>query len=187
MTVIDQRCLYTITPFEIYLGWIRSYYHIQSNKYTCSKTESSICTLSLKKKIGWVVSPVGCLARGLFWLNTKRLTAETTRYHIRNDHMGFWLSLALWDRDPIIKPDSFSSRGDNGRGLIQRVTHQTEEQEHHMNHSTLDILPIVMLWKILFSPGLSLCGIVFPLQWSHLRPLRSLRLRFRLLVQRYVF
>ena len=29
--------------------------------------------------------------------------------------------------------------------------------------------------KILFSPGLSLCGIVFPLQWSHLRPLRSLR------------
>ena len=38
-----------------------------------------------------------------------------------------------------------------------------------------------------FSPGLSLCGIVFPLQWSHLRPLRSLRLRFRLLVQRYVF
>ena len=38
-----------------------------------------------------------------------------------------------------------------------------------------------------FSPGLSLFGIVFPLQWSHLRPLRSLRLRFRLLVQRYVF
>ena len=37
-----------------------------------------------------------------------------------------------------------------------------------------------------FSPGLSLCGIVFPLQWSHLRPLRSLRLKFRLLVQRYV-
>ena len=37
-----------------------------------------------------------------------------------------------------------------------------------------------------FSPGLSLCGIVFPLQWSHLRPLRSLRLRFRLLVQRHV-
>ena len=38
-----------------------------------------------------------------------------------------------------------------------------------------------------FSPGLSLCGIVFPFRWSHLRPLRSLRLRFRLLVQRYVF
>ena len=38
-----------------------------------------------------------------------------------------------------------------------------------------------------FSPGISLCGIVFPLQWSHLRPLRSLRLIFRLLVQRYVF
>ena len=41
--------------------------------------------------------------------------------------------------------------------------------------------------KNYFSPGLSLCGILFPLQWSHLRPLRSLRLRFRLLVQRYVF
>ena len=38
-----------------------------------------------------------------------------------------------------------------------------------------------------FSPGLSLCGIVFPLRWSHLRPLRSLRLRFRFLVQGYVF
>ena len=38
-----------------------------------------------------------------------------------------------------------------------------------------------------FSQGLSLCGIVFPLQWSHLRPLKSFRLRFRLLVQRYVF
>ena len=35
--------------------------------------------------------------------------------------------------------------------------------------------------------GLFLCGIVFPLQWSHPRPLRSLRLRFRFLVQRYVF
>ena len=38
-----------------------------------------------------------------------------------------------------------------------------------------------------FSPGLSLCGIVFHLQWSHPRPLRSFRLRSRLLVQRYVF
>ena len=40
-----------------------------------------------------------------------------------------------------------------------------------------------------FSPGLFPCGIVFPLQWSHLRPLRSLRPMFRLLVlvQRYVF
>ena len=37
--------------------------------------------------------------------------------------------------------------------------------------------------KISFPPGLSLCGIVFPLQWSHLRLLRSLRLRFRLLIQ----
>ena len=34
-----------------------------------------------------------------------------------------------------------------------------------------------------------LCGIVSPLQWSHPRPLRNLRLKFkfRLLVQRYVF
>ena len=41
-----------------------------------------------------------------------------------------------------------------------------------------------------FSPGLSLCGTVFPLRWSHPRTLRSLRLRFILLVsgfQRYVF
>ena len=29
-------------------------------------------------------------------------------------------------------------------------------------------------------------SLLFPLQWSHQRPLRSLRLRFRLLVQRYV-
>ena len=36
--------------------------------------------------------------------------------------------------------------------------------------------------KILSSPRLSLCGIVSPLQWSHRRPFRSLRLKFRLLV-----
>ena len=33
--------------------------------------------------------------------------------------------------------------------------------------------------KNYFSPGLSLRGIVSPLQWSHPRPLRSLRLKFR--------
>ena len=37
------------------------------------------------------------------------------------------------------------------------------------------------------SPGLSQCGIVSPFQWSHPRPLRSLRLEFRLLVQRYIY
>ena len=41
--------------------------------------------------------------------------------------------------------------------------------------------------KNYFSTGLSLCGIVFPLRWPHLRPLMSLRLRFRFLVQGYVF
>ena len=37
------------------------------------------------------------------------------------------------------------------------------------------------------SPGLLHCGIVFLLRWTLLRPLKSLRLSFILLVQRYVF
>ena len=41
--------------------------------------------------------------------------------------------------------------------------------------------------KKYFSPGLSLCGIVSPLQWSNQRPFRSLRLKFGFWVQRYVF
>ena len=41
--------------------------------------------------------------------------------------------------------------------------------------------------KIPPPPGLFLCGKVFPLQWSYPTPLRSLRLRVRLLVQWYVF
>ena len=41
--------------------------------------------------------------------------------------------------------------------------------------------------KNYFSRGLYLCGIVSFLQLSHLRPLRSLRLKFRFLVLRYVF
>ena len=34
---------------------------------------------------------------------------------------AFWLSPAVSTRDSIIKPESFSSRTDNGRGLIQRA------------------------------------------------------------------
>ena len=33
----------------------------------------------------------------------------------------FWLSPTVSTRDPIIKPESFSLRADNGRGLILRV------------------------------------------------------------------
>ena len=54
----------------------------------------------------------------------------------------------------------------------------------HESQYTRYFAYIIYALKKSFSPGLSLCGIVFPLQWSHLRPLRSLRLRFRLLVQR---
>ena len=35
--------------------------------------------------------------------------------------LGFWLSPAVSTRDPIIKPESVSSRADNGRGLILRA------------------------------------------------------------------
>ena len=35
--------------------------------------------------------------------------------------MGLWLSPAVQTRDPIIKPESVSSRADNGRGLILRA------------------------------------------------------------------
>ena len=33
----------------------------------------------------------------------------------------FWLSPAVSTKDLIIKPESFSSRADNGQGLIQRA------------------------------------------------------------------
>ena len=33
----------------------------------------------------------------------------------------FWLSPAVSIRDPIIKPESVSSRADNGRGLVLRA------------------------------------------------------------------
>ena len=39
----------------------------------------------------------------------------------------------------------------------------------------------------IFSLGLSLYGTVFPLQWSHQRLLKNLRLSFRSGVQRYTF
>ena len=35
--------------------------------------------------------------------------------------LGLWLSPAVSTRDPIIKPESVSSRADNGRGLILRA------------------------------------------------------------------
>ena len=44
---------------------------------------------------------------------------------IRDYHMGFWLSPAVSTRDPIIRPESFSSRADNGRGLILRAMTKT--------------------------------------------------------------
>ena len=35
--------------------------------------------------------------------------------------LGLWLSPAVSTRDPIMKPESVSSRADNGRGLILRA------------------------------------------------------------------
>ena len=41
---------------------------------------------------------------------------------VMTDHnMGFWLLLAISTGDAIIKYESFSSRADNGRGLILRA------------------------------------------------------------------
>ena len=51
-----------------------------------------------------------------------------------------------------------------------RASHESQYTRYFANSDAL---------KSSFSPGLSLCGIVFPLQWSHLRPLRSLRLGLR--------
>ena len=40
---------------------------------------------------------------------------------IRDYHIGIWLSSAVSIRDPIIKPESVSSKANNGRGLILRA------------------------------------------------------------------
>ena len=55
-----------------------------------------------------------------------------------------------------------------------------KEQGHLMTNSTLDILPIVMPLRIPSFPELFHCGIVFLLRWSPPRPLRSLKVSFRL-------
>ena len=86
--------------------------------------------------------------------------------------------------DKIVKPP-FSGRDDDGTVDLDkdeyltpapnlRRTRASHESQYTRYFAYSDAL------KNSFSPGLSLCGIVFPLQWSHLRPLRSLRLRFRL-------
>ena len=62
-----------------------------------------------------------------------------------------------------------------------------KEQGHLMTYSKLDFLPIVMPLRIPSFLELFHCGIVFLLPWSPPRPLRSSKVSFRLLVQRYVF
>ena len=64
---------------------------------------------------------------------------------------------------------------------------RTRASHDFMTYSTLDILPIAMPLRIPSFPELFQGGIVCLLRWSPPRPLRSLKVSFRLLVQRYVF
>ena len=61
-----------------------------------------------------------CLAkRTLLKFESRRLVGDGRYLEIIT--WGFWLSPAVSTRDPIIKPESVSSRTDNGRGLILRA------------------------------------------------------------------
>ena len=111
-------------------------------------------------------SSVGDMLDDLEWpsLETRREQSSLTFfYKIHSDTVSL-------DKDKYLIPAPNLRR--------TRASHESQYTRYFAYSDAL---------KHSFSQGLSLCGIVFPLPWSHLRPLRSLRLRFRLLVQRYVF
>ena len=111
-------------------------------------------------------SSVGDMLDELEWpsLETRRDQSSLTFFY--KIHSG---TVSL-DKDKYLTPAPNLRR--------KRASHESQHTRYLAYSDAL---------KNSFSPGLSLCGIVFPLQWSHLRPYRSLRLRFRLLIQRYVF
>ena len=111
-------------------------------------------------------SSVGDMLDDLEWpsLETRREQSSLTFFY--KIHSG---TVSL-DKDKYLTP-----------ALHLRRTRASHESQYSRYFAYSDAL------KNSCFPGLSLCGIVLPLQWSHLRPLRSLRLRIRLLVQRYVF
>ena len=110
-------------------------------------------------------SSVGDMLDELEWpsMETRRESSLTFFYKI---HSG----TVTLDKDKYLTPAPNLRR--------TRASHESQCTRYFAYSDAL---------KNSFSPGLSLCGIVFPLQWSHLRPLRSLRLRIRLLIQKYVF
>ena len=110
-------------------------------------------------------SSVGDMLDDLEWtsLETRREQSSLTFFY--KIHSG---TVSL-DKDKYLTPAPNIRR--------TRASHESQYTRYFAYSDAL---------KNSFSPGLSLRGIFFPLQWSHLRPLSSLRLRFRLFVQRYV-
>ena len=111
-------------------------------------------------------SSVGDMLDELEWpsLETRREQSSLTFFY--KIHSG---TVSL-DKDKYLTPAPNLKR--------TRASHESQYTGHFAYSDAL---------KNSLFPGLSLCGIVPPLHWSHLRPSRSLRLRFRFLVQRYVF
>ena len=111
-------------------------------------------------------SSVDDMLDGLEWLSleTRRVQSSLTFFY--KIHSG----------TVSLDKDKYLTQAPNLRRT--RVSHESQYTRYYAYSDAL---------KNYFSPGLSLCGIVFPLQWSHPRPLKSLGLRFRLLVQRFVF
>ena len=111
-------------------------------------------------------SSVGDMLDELEWPSLETRREQSTLTFFYKIHSG---TVSL-DKDRYLTPAPNLRR--------TRASHESQYTRYLADSDAL---------KNYFSPGLSVCGIVFPFHWSHLRPLRSLRLRFRLLVQRYVF
>ena len=58
--------------------------------------------------------------------------------------MDFWLSPAVSTRDPVINPESFSSRDDNGRGSMLRAMNKMPCYNLFIAHSRPLFQKIVM-------------------------------------------
>ena len=116
----------------------------------------------------WTCSSVGDMLDELEWpsLETRREQSSLTFFY---------------------KIHSSTVSLDKAKYLTPAPNLRRTRASHESQYTTCRYFAYSDALKNSFTPGLSLCVIVFPFQGSHLRPLRSLRLRFRLLVQRYVF
>ena len=68
-----------------------------------------------------VLSNVPSIELDIYWPVLSTVHSMEIDIYLEIITLGLWLSPAVSTQDPIIKPESVSSRADNGRGLILRA------------------------------------------------------------------